>query len=186
MRALASRVGVEPMSLYNHVANKDDLIDGIVDAIISEIEIPDAGDWAESMRARARSARAVLVRRPWAVPLLDSRENPGPAKLAHNDAVIGILRRAGFTPKLTAQAYMLMDSFIYGFALQEDSFPGEGPEGNDAVAREMVARLDADAYPHIAEMMAAHFEGPRFDLDGLFEFGLGVIIDGLEAARTAR
>jgi AcrR family transcriptional regulator len=124
MRKLAQELGVEAMSLYHHVANKDDLLDGMVDLVFGEIELPsgDAG-WKAAMRRRAISAREALRRHPWATGLMESRSTPGAANLRHHDAVLGILRGAGFSVELAAHAYSLLDSYIYGFALQEKTVP---------------------------------------------------------------
>src|ERR1700757_4558411 len=119
MRKLGEAVGVEAMSLYNHVTNKGDLLDGMIDVVFSEIDLPPGGaDWKTAMRQRALSVRDVLSRHRWAIGLMESRTSPGPATLRHHDAVIGCLRRAGFSIELTAHAYALLDSYIYGFALQ--------------------------------------------------------------------
>ena len=116
MRRLAQELGVEAMSLYHHVANKDAILDGIVDVVFAEIELPDAeAGWREAMRRRAISVRDALRRHPWATGLMESRPTPGPANLRHHDAVLGVLRGAGFPRELTAHAYALLDSYIYGF-----------------------------------------------------------------------
>src|SRR6516225_10051544 len=124
MRKLGQALGVEAMSLYNHVASKSDLLDGMVDIVFSEIGLPD-GDlgWKLAMRQRAISAREVLARHRWAIGLMESRRSPGPATLRHHDAVLGCLRQAGFSVELTAHAYSLLDSYIYGFALNEAGLP---------------------------------------------------------------
>jgi AcrR family transcriptional regulator len=130
MRKLGEALGVEAMSLYNHVASKSDLLDGMIDIVFSEIDLPSGdGGWKDAMRRRAISAREVLRRHPWAIGLMESRISPGSATLRHHDAVLGCLRRAGFSIELTAHAYSLLDSYIYGFALQEAGLPfGTGEE----------------------------------------------------------
>jgi AcrR family transcriptional regulator len=134
MRKLGQVLGVEAMSLYNHVAGKGDLLDGMIDVVFGEIGLPPAvGGWKSAMRARALSARAVLGRHRWAIGLMESRKTPGPATLRHHDAVLGCLRGAGFSIELTAHAYSLLDSYIYGFALQEASLPFDS--GGDAGGR---------------------------------------------------
>jgi AcrR family transcriptional regulator len=111
IRSLAQELGVKPMSVYHHVANKDEILDGIVDLVFSEIELPSAdGDWRSEMRRRAISARRVLRRHPWAIGLMESRTTPGPATLRHHDATVGTLRGAGFSVEMTAHAYALLDS----------------------------------------------------------------------------
>jgi len=119
IRSLAQELGVKPMSLYHHVANKEEILDGIIEVVFGEIELPSAdAEWRSAMRNRAISARSVLGRHPWATPLMESRTNPGPATLRHHDSVIGTLRRAGFSVQMAAHAYSLLDSYLYGFALQ--------------------------------------------------------------------
>src|SRR5579862_8977392 len=120
MRKLGDVLGVEAMSLYNHVANKDQLLDGMVDVVFGEIDLPAGGaDWKTAMRERAQSARQALGRHPWAIAQMSTRTSPGPATLRHHDAVIGALRTAGFSIAMTAHAFSAIDSYIYGFALQE-------------------------------------------------------------------
>src|SRR6266571_1930157 len=123
MRKLGQVLGVEAMSLYNHVAGKGDLLDGMIDVVFGEIGLPagDGGGWKRAMRRRAISAREVLGRHRWAIGLMESRRSPGPATLGHHDAVLGCLRAAGFSVEMTAHAYSVLDSYIYGFALQEAS-----------------------------------------------------------------
>ena len=124
MRKLGQELGVEAMALYYHFANKDEVIDGIVDLVFSEIDLPASGaDWKTAMRQRAISLRDVLLRHRWAIGLMESRRKPGPANLRHHDAVIGSLRSAGLDMPMVAHAYSLLDSYIYGFALQETSLP---------------------------------------------------------------
>src|SRR5687767_3202180 len=124
MRRLGEELGVEAMSLYNHVANKDDLLDGMVDLVFAEIGLPAGGpDWRAAMHRRAVSAREVLARHRWAIGLMESRTSPGAATLRHHDAVIGSLRAGGFTVAMAAHAFSLLDSYVYGFALQEASLP---------------------------------------------------------------
>jgi AcrR family transcriptional regulator len=186
MRGLAQELGVEAMSLYHHVANKHDILDGIVDVVFSEIELP-AGeaDWKAAMRQRAISAREALRRHPWATGLMESTSTPGPATLQHHDAVLGILRGAGFSVELAAHAYSLLDSYIYGFALQETSLPFQTPEETAEVAQAIMAAFPADAYPHLTEIAVAHVLQPGYDYGDEFEFGLDLILDGLDRARAA-
>ena len=180
MRSLAQELGVKPMALYYHVANKEEILDGIVDLVFSEIELPTAnGDWRSEIVRRANSARRVLRRHPWAIGLMESRKTPGPATLRHHDATIGILRAAGFSVEMTAHAYALLDSYIYGFALQEVSLPFEGPETVADVAEPMMQQFPADAYPHLVEMTMEYVMQPGYDFGNEFEFGLGVILDAL-------
>jgi AcrR family transcriptional regulator len=185
MRKLGQALGVEAMSLYHHVANKDALLDGMVDLVFAEIELPTTGTgWKSAMRQRAISARAALRRHPWAVALMESRRTPGPANLRHHDAVIGCLRRAGFPVALAANAYSLLDAYIYGFALQEASLPFKDPQETTEVAQEIMAAFPADAYPHLTELAVQHVLQPGYDYGDEFQFGLDLILDGLE--RTAQ
>ena len=188
MRKLAHAVGVEAMSLYNHVASKDDLLDGMIDLVFAEIELPSAaGGWKRAMRQRAMSVRAVLARHRWAIGLMESRTSPGPATLRHHDAVLGCLREAGFSLELAAHAYAALDSYIYGFTLQERGLPFDTPQQSAALAQVMLARFPAGQYPHLAEFMFGHVLQPGYDYGDEYEFGLDLILDGLERAhRTAQ
>jgi len=182
MRKLGEVLGVEAMSLYNHVANKDELLDGMVDVVFGEILVPPgAADWKSAMRERAQSARQALGRHPWAIALMSTRTSPGPATLRHHDAVIGSLRAAGFTVPLAAHAFSLLDSYIYGFALQEATLPfGETEEETAEVARTMLAEVPADTYPHLTELTVEHILRPGYDYGDEFAFGIDLILDGLE------
>jgi AcrR family transcriptional regulator len=186
MRKLAQKLGVEAMSLYHHVANKDDILDGIVDVVFGEIELPtgEAG-WEAAMRRRSVSAREALRRHPWATGLMESRRTPGPANIRHHDAVLGVLRNAGFPVELAAHAYSLLDSYIYGFALQEASLPFHTPEETAEVAQEIMSAFPADDYPHLAEIATEHVLQPGYDYGNEFLYGLDLILDGLARARAA-
>jgi AcrR family transcriptional regulator len=180
IRSLAVELGVKPMSVYHHVANKDEILDGIVDIVFSEMELPRVdGDWRAELRRRASSARKVLRAHPWAIGLLESRTSPGPATLRHHDAVLGTLRAAGFSRELTAHAYALLDSYTYGFALQEAGLPFEGPETVADVAAPMMERFATGEYPHLVEMATEYYLQPGYDFGDEFEFGLDLILDGL-------
>jgi len=184
MRKLGQVLGVEAMSLYNHVAGKADLLDGMIDVVFSEIGLPPAvGGWKSAMRARALSARAVLGRHRWAIGLMESRKSPGPATLRHHDAVLGCLRGAGFSVELTAHAYSLLDSYIYGFALQEASLPFGTPEETAQVTKDIAGQMPADEYPHLAELATVHILQPGYQYGSEFQIGLDLILDALE--RTA-
>ncbi len=184
MRKLGRELGVEAMSLYNHVANKDDLLDGMVDVVFGEIGLPPRGaDWKTAMRGRAIAARAVLSRHPWAIGLMESRIKPGPATLRHHDAVIGCLREAGFSTAMAAHAFSVLDSYIYGFALQQTSLPFRTSEEVVEVAESLLRQFPADAYPHLAELTVHHVLRPGYDYADEFEFGLDLILDGLERVR---
>jgi AcrR family transcriptional regulator len=184
MRRLGQELGVEAMSLYNHVANKSDLLDGMVDLVFAEIGLPPSGAaWRTAMRERAVAARAALARHPWAIGLMESRRRPGPATLRHHDAVIGCLRAAGFPVAMAAHAYSVLDSYIYGFALQQASLPFQTAEEAAAVAEGIMQGLPADAYPHLAELTVEHVLRPGYDYANEFAFGLDLILDGLERVR---
>jgi AcrR family transcriptional regulator len=181
MRKLGEALGVEAMSLYNHVTNKDELLDGMVDLVFSEIELPLAeADWKTAMRERAVSARRALSRHPWAVALMQSRTSPGPATLRHHNAVIGSLRKAGFSIELAAHTFSALDSYVYGFALQEASLPFDTPEGTAMMAEVFLSQFPAHEYPHLAELTVEHVLQPGYDYGNEFEFGLDLILDGLE------
>jgi AcrR family transcriptional regulator len=183
MRRLGQELGVEAMSLYRYVANKDDLLDGMVDVVFGEIELaPDGDGWRTAMRRRAISVRAALTRHPWATPLMQSRSRPGPATLRHHDAVIGILRSAGFPIALVAHAFSALDSYIYGFALQQRALPFETGEQTAELAQSIMASFPAGDYPHLVELTVEHVLQPGYDYGEEFEFGLDLILDGLERA----
>jgi AcrR family transcriptional regulator len=187
MRRLADRLLVEPMSLYHHVANKDEILDGMVDVVFGEIALSSTeADWKTAMRERAASTRAALHRHPWAVGRLESRLNPGPTTLRHHDAVIGCLRHAGFSVALTAHAFSAIDSYLYGFAMQELNLPFHTPEETAAMAITFLDQFPADQFPHLAELTVKHVLQPGYDYGDEFEFGLDLILDGLERARRAQ
>jgi AcrR family transcriptional regulator len=187
MRRLGEAVGVEAMSLYNHVANKEDLLDGMVDIVFGEIELPAPEDgWRESMRRRATSMRRVLSRHRWAIGLMESRSTPGPATLRHHDAVIACLRQGGFSLALTAHAFSALDSYIYGFALAEKALPFDTPDETAELAQSIMSRFADGEYPYLAEMASGHIMKPGYDHGAEFEFGLKLILDGLQRARPTR
>lgn len=180
IRSLAQELGVKPMSVYHHVVNKDEILDGIVDLVFGEIELPSAdGDWRTELRRRATSARRVLGRHPWAIGLLESRTSPGPATLRHHDATIGTLRAAGFSVELTAHAYALLDSYVYGFALQEAALPFHGSENVTEIATPIMRHFSTGEYPHLVELATEYVLRPGYDFGDEFEVGLGLILDAL-------
>lgn len=183
MRRLAQELAVEAMSLYHHVANKVDLLDGLVDLVFAEIALPsvEAG-WKAALRARSISAYSTLLRHPWAVGLMESRTAPGPASLRHHDAVLGCLRRGGFSLAATAHAYSVLDSYIYGFALQQINLPFNTAAEAAPVADRMPAVLGG-GYPHLAEMAAGHVLQPGYAYADEYEVGLDLILDGIERLR---
>jgi AcrR family transcriptional regulator len=187
MRAIAEPLGVEAMSLYHHVAGREDILDGMVDAVFGEIDLPPRDtDWKSAMRHRAVSARAALRRHPWAIGLMDSRSRPGPATLRHHDAVIGALRAGGFSVPMAAHAVSLIDSYLYGFVLQELSLPFRGAAELDEVADAILREMPADAYPHLTELATEHVLKPGYDYADEFAFGLTFILDALHPDETSR
>jgi AcrR family transcriptional regulator len=185
MRKLGQELGVEAMSLYNHVANKDDILDGMVDLVFGEIEIPGhAADWKAALRRRAISAHHALLRHPWATSLMQSRTKPGPATLRHHDSVLGSLRGAGFSVVMAAHAVSVIDGYVYGFALQQINLPLQSREQVAEVGQGILRHLAGD-YPHLAEMITEHAMQPGYDYADEFEFGLDLILDGLERLRPA-
>lgn len=182
MRKLAEKLGVKAMSLYNHVANKDATIDGIVDIVVSEIEIPGTGiDWKTAMRRRANSAHEVLLRHPWAIMALVSRVNVGSAMLHYVDATLGCLYEAGFSLEMADRAWNAIDSHIYGFTLQELNFPLETAEYSEA-AKNNISLIPDRNYPYLNKL--AYLVIDR-SYDGIhdFEFGLELILNGLDKFR---
>lgn len=185
MRRVAKELGVEAMSLYHHVPNKEAILDGVVDAVFASIELPpaDHDDWRDAIRARACSARAVLSQHRWALGLVDSRRNPGPATLRHHDAVLGVLSKAGFTLSMAAHAVSIIDSYIGGFVLQEANLPVKSPEDLQDVAGGILEHLPADELPYLAELIAEHALQPGYDYNSEFSYGLNLILDALDARR---
>jgi AcrR family transcriptional regulator len=184
MRKLAEGLGVEAMSLYHHFANKEEILDGMVDAVFGEIDFPTSRvGWRAAMLRRARAARAALSRHPWAIGLLESRRNPGPLTLRHHDAVLGCLRRGGFSVAAAASAFSLLDSYTYGFVMQEQALPFRTAEELEAMAGEILAHLPAEDFPHFTEMVVQHALKPGYAYAKEFEVGLELVLDGLERLR---
>lgn len=182
MRTLGAALGVQAMSLYNHVSNKEDILAGIVDLVVGEIEVPAAEeDWRVVMRRRAQSAHAVLMRHPWACGLLMSRANVGPAMLRYLDATLGCLHRAGFSLPMADHAWNAMDSFIYGFTLHKLNFPFKAEEYAQAAAF-YLPTLSAAQYPTFHALTVLVATGQHDGLHDL-EFGLDLLLDGLERVR---
>jgi AcrR family transcriptional regulator len=185
MRKLGRELGVQAMSLYNHVANKDDIRDGIVEIVLSEIEVPlPGGDWKAELRKTAISAHDVLVRHPWAGSLMMVARD-GSARLRWMEAVLGTLREAGFSADMTHHAYHALDSHITGFTLWQVSFPFDTAEELADLAEGFLRELPAGDYPYVAEHAEQHLAGPDPDEPSEFEFGLDLILDGLERMRDA-
>jgi AcrR family transcriptional regulator len=183
MRGLAQELGVVPMALYKHVANKDALLDGMVDIVFGEIELPSGDlDWRSAMRRRAMSTREALKRHTWAIGMMESR-HPGPANLRNHNAVMGCLREAGFSFEMAVHAYSTQDAYIYGFALQERDLGFETPESAGKAAQRRAETIGAlDDYPYLVEVVT---KLPESGYDNAIEFawGLDLILDGLEQLR---
>lgn len=180
MRSIAKELGVKPMSLYHHVANKRAILDGIVDVVFAQIAAPTpGGDWRAELHRRATSAREVLGRHPWAVVLMETSTSPGPATLRHHDAVLGTLRAAGFSLVATGHAYALLDAFTYGFAIQEAGLPFTGPEDTAEIAAGFAAQISPEDYPHMTEYAVERVMKPGYDFGDEFEFGLNLLLDAL-------
>lgn len=180
MRGLAKELGVEAASLYNHVTGKDDLLSGVVDLVVAEIDLPSEGvDWKEAMRRRAVSARGVFARHPWAAGLIDSRARSGPGGLSYVNLVFSTLLRAGFSPRDAAHAFFVLDSYIYGFERQR-SILALGDDADEAAsAQDVLAAIPDGAYPALARVATEYAAAP-FDDAAAFDFGLDLILDGLQ------
>ena len=214
IRKLAAELGVKPMAIYHHVASKDEILDGMVDCVFAEIELPPEDlAWSDAVRVRSISAREALGRHPWATPMMESRTSPGPATLRQHDAMLGCLRRGGLSLEMAAHAYALIDSFVYGFALQEASLPGGGGGGGGGgasasasasaddgdggsgdgdgrgeiveLAADLVDAMSPEQYPHLVEFTTGHVMQPGYSFADTFEFGLDLLLGGLEAARVS-
>lgn len=180
MRELAGRLGVEAASLYNHVSGKDDLLVGMADLIIAEIELPSEGtDWRDAMRRRAMSARTLFARHPWAAALIDTRMQVEPSGLAYADRVLSTLIRAGLSPAVAGKAFLVLDSFIYGYERQRSILARDDGGDSTDMAQEVVDSIQPGAFPALAQVAAAYAEEP-FDEDAGFAFGLDLLLDGIE------
>jgi AcrR family transcriptional regulator len=180
IRRLATALDVKPMTIYHHVSNKEAIIDGMVDYVFDQVDLPqtDMG-WRTAILLRSQSLRRVLAVHRWAPPLMEARTSPGPATLRHHDAVIGCFLGGGFSLEMTAHAYAVIDSYLYGYALQEANLPATGGEEMAELAASMAEQMPMDAYPYLAEFTAEVVLQPGYDFADEFEFGLGLILDGL-------
>ena len=181
MRNVGKALGVEAMSLYHHVANKESLLDGLADWIFAQVELPTPEDrWRDGMERRAESARQVLSAHPWGLGLIESRATPGPQLLTHHNAVLGCLRNGGFSVRLASHAFSVIDAYVYGFVLTTQNLPF------DAAAADSATDFAADftpiiaAYPHLGELVAELTRGGDYVFVDEFDYGLGVILDQLE------
>jgi AcrR family transcriptional regulator len=182
MRRLAKELGVEAMSLYNHVANKDEILDGIIDAVVEEIELPPSGtEWKEALRQNAISTRDVLLRHRWASGLWMSRQGPGDARLRNSDWKLRMLREAGFSKELVYHAFHILDALVLGFMVQLINFPYKGEE-LASVVNEFLRQFPGDDYPDMLEHIKEHLDPP--ERSG-YELALDLILDSLERLRDA-
>ncbi len=180
-RSLAAALQVQPMSLYHHVRNKDEILDGITDLVFGEIVLPVPGrDWVGEVRRRAISARDVLVRHPWALGLLETRTSPGPATLRHHEAMLATLREGGLGLAQTARVYAVIDSYVYGFVIQQISLPFDATGGAAGMAESIVANAPGD-YPRLREFATGHVMAPGYDFGDEFEPGLDLVLAALAA-----
>jgi AcrR family transcriptional regulator len=186
MRRLGEELGVEAMSLYNYVSNKADLLNGMIDALYGEIELPSHDDdWKTALRKRSVSVRAVLLRHSWANGLMDSATQAGPCTLRHHDRVLGTFRNGAFSLAMTAHAFSALDSYVYGYAKQEKALPFDSGEEAAAMANVMLAQLPPSEYPYLHELMAKHVLQPGYSYADEFTFGLDLVLDGLERAKDS-
>ena len=185
MRRLAKDLGVEAMSLYHHFPSKEALLDTMIDLVFTEIVLPPKGKWRDRLRARAISARAALVRHRWALGLMESRTSPGMVTLQHHDAMLGCLRRNGFSIAAAAHAYSLLDSYVYGFVLQQLNLPFNTFEESGEAAQSIMTAVAAGQYPYLVELATQHVLLPGYDYAKEFEIGLDVVLKGLEQLRLA-
>jgi AcrR family transcriptional regulator len=179
MRTVGRELGVEAMSLYHHIAGKDDLLDELADWVFTRIALPAPDEaWRSAMIGKATSARSALMQHPWALGLIESRRHPGPALLRHHDAVLGCLRGNGFPFALAMHAFSAVDAYVFGFVLSELNLPMEAGESTEEFVKEI--GLPTDAYPHLAEMVTDQVIGQNFSYADEFDYGLELILDGLE------
>ena len=180
MRRLGAELGVEAMSLYKHVANKEEILDGIVEVVVGEIETPrERAEWKEAMRRRAISAREVLGRHSWAIGLLEARGSTGPKALRYVDSILGNLRSAGFSVENAVHAFWLLDSFVYGQVIQETSLPISSSTEMTESAGSTPDQGAADDYPHLVEV-GEHASRSEYSVDKEFEYGLDLILEALD------
>lgn len=184
IRALAEHLGVKPMAIYHYIRGKDELLDAMVDAVFAAIATPDArGDWRAELATRSRSMRKQLAVHPWALTVLETRANPGPANLAGHEAVLETLRSAGFSVVAAGHAYALLDAFVYGFALQEAMLSQVGLEDD---AAELAGSMDFSGAPRIAELAAHYAEAEDYPMRASFDVGLELLLDALGRLREGR
>lgn len=184
IRAVATRLGVKPMSLYRHIANKNEMLDALVERMYAEFETPDPQepDWREELRRRANSVREVLVRHPWSIGLIETRTGPDrPFTFAHAEAVLATLISAGCSPRVASRAFVVLDSYAYGFALQEVTMPSTDP--GEVVTDDFVAAMQQ--YPSLVAVMSAVTADTHYDFIAEFDAGLDLVLDGIDRWREA-
>ena len=187
MRNVAQKLSVEAMSLYHHVANKDEMLDAMSDAVFAEIQLPEIGGrWREQMEIRCHSMRDVLVRHPWSLSVLNSRTSPGLATLHHHDAVIGCLRAGGLSVALTAHAFAVLDSYVYGFVLQQITLPIKTPEDTAALAESIMGAFEPGEFVHLVALANEHVLQPGYSFPDEFNFGLELLLDGIARRHKGR
>jgi len=185
MRKLAQELGVEAMTLYYYVSNKDEILDGMVDIVVGEIELPSlAADWKAAIRRTAISAHAVLIRHPWAASLMLSSAGVSDARLRYMNSILGSLRLSGFSAEMTDHAYHALESHIIGFTLWVVGMDLGSDEDLALLATNFLRDLPRDRLPHLAEHVEQHLKPRNPDDEGSFAFGLDLILDGLERIRT--
>ncbi|MBL7554672.1 MAG: TetR/AcrR family transcriptional regulator [Bdellovibrionaceae bacterium] len=181
MRRLAAKLKIEAMSLYHHFKNKDEILNALVDHAFALIEWnADPSDWKQSLRQRCYSLRDVLKKNPWAVGLLESRRNPGLKTLKHHDQMLGLFLKSGFSHELTAHSYVLLDSYVYGFAVQERSVPVNDSNDISDMAESIFSGLSPETVPNMIEMITSYYTKPGYSFAAEFEYGLDVILNGIE------
>jgi AcrR family transcriptional regulator len=182
MRRLARELGIEAASLYHHVNGKDQILDGLVDAVAAEIEpLEPSADWREAISQRAHHTRAVLRRHPWAVSLMASRTSPGPATLRLLESGIRCFREGGFSVHLAAHAVSTVDSYVHGFVLQEVNLPFGTESELEAMTGAIMEAFPASEFPYLFEMTVQHVLQPGYDYGKEFDSGLAVVLNGVAA-----
>ncbi len=180
MRNLAAVLDVRPMAIYHHLANKDQILDGIVDLVFAEVDQPPSdAPWRPGLEARSASVRKAMRRHPWATGLMESRREPGPATLLHHDAVIGLLLASGFTHAAVAHAMAVLDAYVYGFVLQEIALPFDGPDDVSEIAEQILEQMPADLYPSFVAFAREHVLKVGYDFADEFDVGLAMVLDGI-------
>lgn len=186
IRRLATELDVKPMTLYHHVDGKEAVLDGMIDLVFTNIALPDKElAWRDAVHGRCRSAREVLASHPWSVPLMESRRSPGPATLRHHEAMLACFLESGMSLQLTAHAYAVVDSYVYGFAMQEANLAVQGASGDEEVTRQIATQFSDDQHPHLMRFSTEHVLRPGYHFGDSFEYGLDLLLAGLDAAAQA-